>query len=185
MLFNWHKQFARVLKPKWMFVMTKLIGTVFFNQVIHVRFVLFTCSGWSFRGQVSSSFWTRNQARDMNYVAKTLGRRSEKWVYHMNILKEYFQRCDRIHLKLLSKLVIVKTFQNCSENKISVETSEKRVNHFNIHQKEHIQRLIANYPLIFSDVSNDSCCLSWYYSGWRFAHQTTSLSFKYINICCI
>ena len=108
---------------------------------------------------------------DVNYVVKTPGRRKEKRVCHINMLKEYFDRCDQTSVKSVSTLANVETLENCTENEISVESSEKDFNqsvrlknseiltnldtklgHLDSHQREQIQQLMASYPSIFMDV---------------------------------
>jgi hypothetical protein len=57
----------------------------------------------------------------VNYVVKTPGQRKEKRVRHINMLKEYFDRCDQTSEKSVSTLANVETLENCTENDISVE----------------------------------------------------------------
>ena len=116
---------------------------------------------------------------DVNYVVKTPGRRKEKRVCHINMLKEYFERCDRNSVKPVSTLANAKTVQNCIESDTSVEMNEKDCNqsvrlknseiladfdaklgHLNIHQKEQVKNLMNEYHQIFSDVpkkTNAAC----------------------------
>jgi hypothetical protein len=62
---------------------------------------------------------------DVNYVVTTPGRRKEKRVCHFDMLKEYFDRCDQTSIKSVSTLDNVETLETCTENTISVESSEK------------------------------------------------------------
>ena len=87
------------------------------------------------------------------------------------MLKEYFDRCDQTSVKSVSTLANVETLENCTENEISVDSSEKdfsqsvrlknseilanldtKLGHLNSHQREQIQQLMASYPSIFMDV---------------------------------
>jgi hypothetical protein len=44
------------------------------------------------------------------------------------MLKEYFDRCDQTSVKSVSTLANVETPENCTENDISVDSSEKDFN---------------------------------------------------------
>jgi hypothetical protein len=44
------------------------------------------------------------------------------------MLKEYFDRCDQTSVKLVSTLANAETLVTCTENEISLESSEKDFN---------------------------------------------------------
>ncbi|KAK3106890.1 hypothetical protein FSP39_002127 [Pinctada imbricata] len=108
---------------------------------------------------------------DVNYVVKTPGRRKEKRVCHVNMLKEYFDRSDRNFVKPVSTLANVNTFENCVESECNEETVEKdfaqsvrlknseiltnpevKLGHLTVHQKEEVHQLMREYTTIFPDV---------------------------------
>ncbi|KAK3089262.1 hypothetical protein FSP39_002191 [Pinctada imbricata] len=108
---------------------------------------------------------------DVNYVVKTPGRRKEKRVCHVNMLKEYFDRSDRNFVKPVSTLANVNTFENCIEPECNEETVEKdfaqsvrlknseiltnpevKLGHLTVHQKEEVHQLMREYTTIFPDV---------------------------------
>ena len=62
---------------------------------------------------------------DVNYVVKTPGRRKEKRVCHVNMLKEYFDRSDRNFVKPVSTFANVNCVKNCVEPECDVENNEK------------------------------------------------------------
>ena len=62
---------------------------------------------------------------DVNYVVKTPGRRKEKRVCHVNMLKEYFDRSDRNFVKPVSTFANVNCVENCVEPECDVENDEK------------------------------------------------------------
>ena len=108
---------------------------------------------------------------DVNYVVKTPGRRKEKRVCHVNMLKEYFDRSDRNFVKPVSTFANVNCVENCVEPKCDVENNEKdfiqsvrltnseiltnpevKLGHLTAHQKEEVLQLMEEYTLIFPDV---------------------------------
>ncbi|KAK3085547.1 hypothetical protein FSP39_005150 [Pinctada imbricata] len=108
---------------------------------------------------------------DVNYVVKTPGRRKEKRVCHVNMLKEYFDRSDRNFVKPVSTLANVYTSENCVEPECNEETVEKdfaqsvrlknseiltnpevKLGHLTVHQKEEVHQLMREYTTIFPDV---------------------------------
>ncbi|KAK3084422.1 hypothetical protein FSP39_016366 [Pinctada imbricata] len=108
---------------------------------------------------------------DVNYVVKTPGRRKEKRVCHVNMLKEYFDRSDRNSVKPVSTLANVNTLENCVEPECNEETVEKdfaqsvrlknsdiltnpevKLGHLTVHQKEEVHQLMREYTTIFPDV---------------------------------
>jgi hypothetical protein len=120
--------------------------------------------GHLLRARYYGPYEIESKLSDVNYVVKTLGRRKEKRVCHINMLKEYFDRCDQTSVK--SSLANVERLENCKEDKIGVESSEKDFNqsvriltnlddelaHLDPHQRERIQQLVANYPFILMAV---------------------------------
>ncbi|KAK3100143.1 hypothetical protein FSP39_015288 [Pinctada imbricata] len=108
---------------------------------------------------------------DVNYVVKTPGRRKEKRVCHVNMLKEYFDRSDRNFVKPVSTLANANTLENCDEPECNEETVEKdfaqsvrlknseiltnpevKLGHLTVHQKEEVHQLMREYTTIFPDV---------------------------------
>ena len=108
---------------------------------------------------------------DVNYVVKTPGRRKEKRVCHVNMLKEYFDRSDRNFIKPVSTFANVNCVENCVEPECDVENNEKdfiqsvrltnseiltnpevKLGHLTAHQKEEVLQLMEEYTLIFPDV---------------------------------
>ncbi|KAK3106188.1 hypothetical protein FSP39_014556 [Pinctada imbricata] len=108
---------------------------------------------------------------NVNYVVKTPGRRKEKRVCHVNMLKEYFDRSDRNFVKQVSTLANVNTLENCVEPECNEETVEKdfaqsvrlknseiltnpevKLGHLTVHQKEEVHQLMREYTTIFPDV---------------------------------
>ncbi|KAK3084264.1 hypothetical protein FSP39_010811 [Pinctada imbricata] len=108
---------------------------------------------------------------DVNYVVKTPGRRKEKRVCHVNMLKEYFDRSDRNFVKPVSTLANVNSLENCVEPECNEETVEKdfaqsvrlknseilrnpevKLGHLTVHQKEEVHQLMREYTTIFPDV---------------------------------
>jgi hypothetical protein len=64
----------------------------------------------------------------MNCVVKTPGRCKKVRVCHYKMLKKYFDECDQNSVNSVPNLANVKTFQNYTENNISVDNSEKDFN---------------------------------------------------------
>ena len=108
---------------------------------------------------------------DVNYVVKTPGRRKEKRVCHVNMLREYFDRSDRNFVKPVSTFANVNCVENCVEPECDVENNEKdfiqsvrltnseiltnpevKLGHLTEHQKEEVFQLMEEYTLIFPDV---------------------------------
>jgi hypothetical protein len=108
------------------------------------------------------------------------------------MLKEYFDRCDQTSVKSVSTLANVETLENCTENEISVESSEKDFNqsvhlknseilanldaklgHLDSRQREQIQQLMASYPSIFMDVPKKTTAVcKGKLHDWYEAYQT-------------
>jgi hypothetical protein len=82
--------------------------------------------GHPLQARYYSPYEIESKLSDVNYVVKTPGRRKEIRICHINMLKEHFHRCDQTSVKLVStKLADVETLENCTENEISVESSDK------------------------------------------------------------
>jgi hypothetical protein len=84
--------------------------------------------GHPLQARYFASYEIESKLSDVNYVVKTPGRRKEKRTCHINTLKEYFDRCDQTSVKSFSTLANVETLETCTENEISVESSQKDFN---------------------------------------------------------
>lgn len=94
-----------------------------------------------------------------------------KKMCHINMLKEYHERCDRNLVKPVSFFANVKRVQNCIESDMVIDINKKdcnqsaclqnstifanfdtKVGHLSIHQKEQVKKLVDEYYQLFSDV---------------------------------
>ena len=127
--------------------------------------------GHPLQAKYFGSYEIESKISDVNYVVKTPGRRKEKRVCHVNILKEYFDRSDRNFVKPVSTFANINCVENCVEPECDVENNEKdfiqsvrltnseiltnpevKLRHLTAHQKEEVLQLMKEYTLIFPDV---------------------------------
>lgn len=116
---------------------------------------------------------------DVNYVVSTPDIRKQKKVCHINMLKEYHERCDQNLVNPVSTLANVKKVKNCIESDVGIDMNEKdcnqnvrlknstmfanfdtKVEHLSIHQKEQVKKLVYEYHQLFSEVpkkTNAAC----------------------------
>ena len=74
--------------------------------------------GHPLQAQCFGPYEIESKISDVNYVVQTPGRRKEKRVSHVNMLKEYFDRSDRNFVKPVSTFTNV----NCVENFVEPES---------------------------------------------------------------
>jgi hypothetical protein len=88
-------------------------------------FVFLPIPGHPLKARYFDPYEIESKLSDVNYVVKIPERCKEKRVCHINMLKEYSDRCDQTSVKSVSTLANVETLEKSTEIEISVHSSEK------------------------------------------------------------
>lgn len=119
--------------------------------------VFLPISGHPLQARYYGPYEIESKISDVINVVSTPERQKQKQMCHINMLKEYHERCDRNLVKPVSALANVKKVQNCIESDMGIDINEKdcnqsarlqnstifadfdtKVGHLSIHQKEQV-----------------------------------------------